>query len=102
MSCLDAADVCEVFIGTREGVGDDVRFSLQIFYVGSKFRYAGQLICLSDGLRVGLFPHGGNKALVISIEREWTPFNEMPEMADAFEGREQLPVVWRPRALMRL
>ena len=102
MSCLNAADVGELLIRTREGVGDDVGLSLQVPYVGRILRDAGQLICLSYGLRVGFFTHGRDEALMISVEREGAPFDEMPEMADAFEGREQLPVVRRPGTLMRL
>ena len=87
MSCLDAGDVCKLLVGTGEGVGDDVCLSLQIFNVGGKFRNAGQLISLSDGLRIGFLAHGGDEALMIRVERERTSLHEMPEVADAFEGR---------------
>ena len=86
----------------REGVGDDVRLSLDVPYIRRVLGNVRQLVLLLNCLWVGFFIQRRNKRLVVCVERKLPTLKHRLEMAYAFVGGQQLSLIRRPHLLIGL
>ena len=88
------------FVRPREGVGDEIGFTLYVSDVGCKLSNIRELILLFDGLWVRFFVDRGDQALMIGIKGEWSPFDHRLEMPNRLVGGQKLAFVRRPLLLI--
>ena len=92
----DVVDVDGLLIGPGERIRDHVGLSFKVSDICGKFTDAGQLIGLSNSLRVRFFSHARDQTLMVGKQGEWASLEHVAEVSDRFEGAEELTVVRRP------